>query len=312
MSTFTFRVSPAEAGMPVRTLVKSKFHFSARLMTKIKAQDLLLVNGQRVPGWRIAQEGDWVVVEKPAEKSFFPPEDIAIQVIYEDEDLLLINKQAGITVHPTKGHPDHTIANGLMKYMQDQGESFKIRFINRLDMDTSGILVVGKNSHAQAELSRQMRQGLVKKKYLALCSGLIEKETFLIDKAIGRPQDGDVRRAVLAESEGGYPSQTEGRRLAYYWLPGSGKAFSLVELTLLTGRTHQIRVHMASCGHPLLGDALYGGDQSLIQDRQALHAFYFSCLHPVRQEKIERRCPLPEDLQKLLKGFAPYRIDGCI
>lgn len=295
MDKFTFTVSEDEAGVQLRKIIKTKYHLSSRLMTTIKYKNLITLNGKSVPGWIVPSCGDRVSVALPDEKSHFPPEDIPIDVLYEDDDLLIINKQAGITVHPTKGHPDHTIANGIMKYMSDTGRSFKIRFINRLDMDTSGILVIGKNSHAQAEINMQMSRGLTRKRYTAVASGIISEDEFVIDKPIGRLSADSVRRGIVSEADGGYPSATKVHVIKRF-----GNA-TLTELELLTGRTHQIRVHLASIGHPLLGDRLYGGDETYIKGRQALHAHSFTCLHPMTKNKLEVIAPLATDLAELIE-----------
>ena len=311
MEKFSFLVSEEEAGRPLKKVIRKKFHFSSRLMTKIKYQDLITLNGKTVPGWTEARVGDQVSISLPEEVSGFPPEDIPIRVLYEDEDLLFIDKQAGVTVHPTHGHPDHTIANGLMKYMADTGQSFKIRFVNRLDMDTSGVLVCAKNSHAQAELNKQMAANLTEKHYQAFLSGIIPgalpeeaswavtfagPDTFTVKAPIGLPGDGFIGRAVVPIEDGGQESITIGKVLEHF--PAADAC--LVELSLLTGRTHQIRVHMSYFGHPLLGDALYGGPTDRIA-RQALHACSFSCLHPVTGAPLSVSSPLPDDLQRLLE-----------
>ena len=294
---FKFTVTAEEAGIPVKKLIRSKFRFSSRLMTKIKRDDLITLNGNRVPGWVPADEGDEISVDLPEEKSSFPAEDIPIEAVFEDDDILVINKQPGITVHPTSGHQSHTIANGLMKYMADRGESYKIRFVNRLDMDTSGLLIVAKNSHAQNELTRQMKANLTDKRYIAIVHGIIPEDEFKIDLPIGRPADGNIRRCVMAESDGGQASLTEVKVLRRF-----DSGFTEVELHLVTGRTHQIRVHMSHRGNPLVGDWLYGGDTSLFP-RQALHAFSLSFAHPVSGAPVTCRAPLPDDMKKLIESI---------
>lgn len=365
-----FTVTPEENDTPVKKIIRRKFHFSSRLMTKIKYQDLIEINGERAPGWALLNTGDEVKVYFPKEKSGFSPEDIPISVLYEDEDLLLINKQAGITVHPTKGHPAHTIANGLMRYMEQSGDSFKIRFVNRLDMDTSGVLIVAKNARAQAALNEQMLAGITAKEYLAFCRGIWKPQDLLaaqgtsfpsyvhlslkenqrpfdnapnktaitsklsgeplraystataqeslsplrksaahraftasvfqtansvlrIEAPIGRRADGMIGRTVLPETEGGQMCITEVNLLFQY-----PDAF-LCRCCLLTGRTHQIRVHLSGLGHPLLGDTLYGEPSPLLPRRHALHAYSFAFTHPVTQKRLCVRAPLPPELLSL-------------
>lgn len=294
---FTFTVAEDEGGIPVKKLIRSRFHFSSRLMTRIKRDDLITLNGHRVPGWVPADPGDVIIVDLPEEKSDFPPENIPIDAVFEDDDILVINKQPGITVHPTSGHQSHTIANGLMKYMANRNETYKVRFVNRLDMDTSGLLMVAKNSHAQNELTKQMKANLTDKRYIAIVHGEIEEDEFTVDLPIGRPADGSIRRCVMPVEDGGQACLTEVKVLRRFT-----SGFTEVELHLITGRTHQIRVHMSYLGHPLVGDWLYGGDTSLFP-RQALHAFALSFAHPVTGEKIDAEAQLPDDMKKLIESI---------
>lgn len=293
MEKFTFTVLPEDEGKQIKKLLRSKYGLSSRMMTKIKYGDLISINGERVPGWRTVKQGDSVTLFFPDEKSNFEPEDIPISPLYEDEDFLIINKQAGVTVHPTKGHPDHTIANGIMKYMKDTDSEFKVRFVNRLDMDTSGVLVIAKNAMVQADLNRQMAENKTIKEYIALVSGIIGEENFLIDLPIGSPAPGLIGRIVKPEDEGGFPSKTEVTVLERF------KNSTMIRARLHTGRTHQIRVHLSHIGHPLIGDSLYG-ESSLIFNRQALHAERFSCTHPITGEILDIHAPLPDDLKGLI------------
>ena len=185
------------------------------------------------------------------------------------------------------------MANGIMQYMLDTNQSFKIRFVNRLDMNTSGLLVVAKNSHSQDELTKQMKENIIQKRYVALVKGIVEKDKGTIDAPLGRPDPERVERGVM---EGGYPSVTH-----YTVLERYPKGYSLVELLLETGRTHQIRVHMSHIGHPVLGDHLYGGENPWLIERQALHAYKLSFNHPVTGEFMELEAPMPEDMKETIE-----------
>jgi 23S rRNA pseudouridine1911/1915/1917 synthase len=184
------------------------------------------------------------------------------------------------------------MANGIMKYMLDNHKHFKIRFINRLDMDTSGLLAIAKNSHCQDDLSKQMSENGVMKKYVAVVKGLITEEEGTVDLPIDREHVDHVKRAVIDD---GYPSVTHYRVLERFQ-----KGYTLVELVLETGRTHQIRVHMSHIGHPIVGDVLYGEASVWLIERQALHAKYLSFRHPVTGQQLELEAPLPDDMQRLL------------
>lgn len=301
MAKLKYEVIEEDNGLPIKNIIRTRFNFSSRLMGKLKRQNLVYKNGEITPGWHTVKPGDIISIDFPKEKSDFPPEDIPLEIVYEDDDLLVINKQYGITVHPTKGCPSHTLANGIMHHMLETDQSFKIRFINRLDTDTSGLLLVGKNSYIQNEITKQMRVKTIDKHYIAVVNGIVEKDEFLIDKPIGRPYPDEIRRSVLSEESGGYPSQTEVKVLERIYSENSNFNFTVVELHLLTGRTHQIRVHMSSIGHILVGDSLYGDTHSNLIDRQALHAYRLSLTHPITKERLDLRSSLPDDIQSLIQ-----------
>ena len=288
--TFTYTIKEGDEELKVKELLRRRLGFSSRLMRKLKVQGGVELNGSFVKLYEKGKVGDVLTVAMPEERSQFEPENIRINVLYEDDDLLFINKQPGMVVHPTKGHVNHTIANGLMQYMLDTDQSFKIRFINRLDMDTSGVLLIGKNSHCQDDFAKQAAENRVEKKYTAVVRGVIEEEEGTVDLPIALEQEDHVRRAVR---EDGYPSVTHYRVLERF------SGYTLVELLLETGRTHQIRVHMAHIGHPVVGDVLYGKQEDLLIDRQALHAKSLSLMHPVTRRSLTVEASLPEDMLRL-------------
>ncbi len=285
-------VTPEEEGLTIKQILKHNYRFSSRFYTKIKFQELLDLNGELAKGYWKPLPGDLIEIRLPEEKSDYEPEDIPVYPLYEDDDLLIINKQAGITVHPTKGHPFHTVANAVTKYMQDTGQTFKVRFANRIDMDTSGIVIIAKNANAQNHISSQMRSRHVDKRYLAIVCGNIEEDHFLIDAPIGRPYEGAIQREVLAE--GGKEAKTEFTVLERF------DDYTLVEAKLHTGRTHQIRVHLTHIGHPIAGDHLYGGDAPDLIQRQALHAAHIAFRHPMTEKILEVDAPLHEDMEHAL------------
>ena len=292
-SKFEYLVTEQDKELRIKELLKRNFGFSSRLMGKLKVLNGVFLNGNPVKMFEKPQEGDKITVTLPREKSEFEPENIPISVVYEDEDLLIINKQPGYVVHPTKGHPCHTIANGIMNYMINNNKLFKIRFINRLDMDTSGLLVIAKNSHCQDDFSKQMSENAVTKKYIGIVKGIIKEEDGRIDLPIDKEHEDHLKRAVV---QGGYPSVTNFKVLERF-----PKGYTMVELLLETGRTHQIRVHMSHLGYPVIGDVLYGEAAVWLIERQALHAKYLSFKHPVSGEFMEIEAPLPQDMQDLLK-----------
>ena len=318
MTDFNYIISDEDNETTIKEILKRKFNFSSRLMTKLKQQNLIFLNEQPVRGWMIAQPGDKLTVKLPEETCDFPPEDIPIAVVYEDNDLLVINKQPGIVVHPTKGKPNHTIANGVMKKMMDEGSMYKIRFANRLDMNTSGLLLIAKNGFTQDHIVKQMKADTIQKRYLAVVDGIIAEDYGTINAPIGRPDPNEIERWILPVDKGGYDSITH-----FTVKERFNSGYTLVELRLETGRTHQIRVHLASIGHPVTGDHLYSngdpflyrkihGDYRLIEgaeekstseyiDRQALHAYRLTFTHPVTGQLLDLEAPLPLDMIKLIE-----------
>lgn len=304
MGKYNHTVTKEEVGLTVNQILRQNYSFSRRFKTKMKYQELVDLNGIKTPGHARPSLGDTISVRLPEEHSDFPSENIPLDIVYEDNDLLILNKQAGVTVHPTKGHPNGTLANGIMYYMKEAGQDFKIRFCNRLDMDTSGLIIVAKNSNIQNEVSRQMQRNKVIKKYYALVNGIIENDSFLIDLPVGRPNPDTPRRAVLPEEHGGKKAITEIhviKRFDKEKTPQIPCNATLVELTLHTGRTHQIRIHMSHLGHPLLGDKLYNGASFDLIDRQALHSRYVMLKHPATGDLLELIAPLPSDIQSVIK-----------
>ena len=325
MSRFTYTVTSDDVNMTVKLVLKKRLNFSRRLLTKLKqGGGKVRRNGLEVRLFADVIEGDVIDVEMPEERCNFIPQDIPIDAVYEDDDMLVINKQPWVVVHPTMGHPVGTIANGLMKRMDDTGVHYKIRFVNRLDRDTSGLMIVAKNSHCQDVMTKLMKSDKVIKRYIAVVHGIIKEEKGTIDLPIGRRDPDDIQRCVM---EDGHPSVTHYKVLErFYGGPaacsrgdaGPARAgdngaegdesvfapengFTLLELRLETGRTHQIRVHMSHTGHPLAGDTLYGREEPELIARQALHAAYLTFPHPVTGAEVALEAELPDDMQELLE-----------
>ena len=293
MSKFVFDVEEKDSGRSIKDILRNELGFSKRLRAKLKNNpQLVRLNGVEAEGWIPLKTGDQITIDFPQEVSNFVPENIPLDIIYEDDDLLILNKQAGIVCHPTKGHPIHTISNGVQHYIDTNKREFKIRFINRLDMDTSGVLAIAKNSHSQDAVVKQMKLNLVEKKYLAVVKGIIEEDLGTINQPIGQPDPLLVQRGVV---EDGDESTTHFKVVDRY-----SKGYTLVELLLETGRTHQIRVHLAHLGHPIVGDHLYGEDEPFLIERQALHALSLSLKHPVTGSPMVFQAPIPKDIAKLI------------
>ena len=297
MSKWSYTVTPDDAGLTLKEIIRRNFTFSSRMMTRFKQNGCISVNGETVRISVLPDPGDIVSISLPDERSGFDPQDVPIAPVHEDDDLLIIDKPAGYTVHPTKGHPAGTIANGLAKYIADTGQTFKVRFVNRLDMDTSGLLVIAKSAFCQDRIINQMKEDAVVKKYIAVVNGVLEDDEGKIEAPVGRPDPEKAKRGVTRT---GSASVTRFSVIERY------KRHTLVELDLKTGRTHQIRVHMSHIGHPVTGDRLYGGEDVLLIERQALHACYISFLHPVTGEPVEAAAEIPEDMKRLIEKIRSY------
>ncbi len=250
----------------------------------------VLVNGATVKPAHRVRSGDRVLVSVPPPRpSVAVPQDIPLAVVYQDTDLVVIDKPAGLAVHPGPGHPDQTLVNGLLALCPDiQGIGGEIRpgIVHRLDKDTSGLMIAAKNESAHHDLSRQIKDRAVRKGYLGLVEGVPSPDSGVIDVPIGRDPRRRTRMAVTA---GGRESRT-----GYRLLEQAGR-YSLLELQLHTGRTHQARVHLAWLGHPLLGDAVYGRRSTLLP-RHFLHAHRLAFAHPATGEPLELNSALPDDL----------------
>ena len=229
------------------------------------------------------------------------PEDIPLDILYEDQQLLVVNKPKGMVVHPSAGHYSHTLVNALMFHCKDQlsGINGVLRpgIVHRIDMDTTGALVVCKTDLAHQSLAEQLKIHSITRKYRAIVHGRLKEDFGTIEGTIGRhPTD---RKKMAINVKNGKPATTHYKVLERF------DQFTYVECELETGRTHQIRVHMSSIGHPLLGDVVYGPKKSAVPNLQGqtLHAMVLGFLHPVSNEYMEFTAPLPEYFEKLLKNF---------
>jgi 23S rRNA pseudouridine1911/1915/1917 synthase len=262
---------------------------------KLIIDGLVTVNGQYTKAGHRLNAGDAVTVTIPPEPlPTMAPEDIPLDIIYEDADLLVVNKPAGMTVHPAPGHPGHTLANAVLAHfpkLKDEENTLRPGIVHRLDKDTSGLIIVAKNRAAQANLADQFKARTVKKSYLVLVKGRLTPETGIIEAVIGRDPRNRQRMAVV----------TKGReaKTAYRVVKYTGK-YSLLEIKPETGRTHQIRVHLAAIGYPVVGDATYGVKNPHLS-RQFLHAGKLGFNLPSTGEWVEYESPLPEDLERALR-----------
>jgi len=258
-------------------------------------EGFITVNGKTVKPSLKLIPGDKVAVTIPPEPpSTLEPENIPLNIVYEDADLLVLNKPAGLAVHPAPGHPSHTLANAILNYLPNLAEdadSGRPGIVHRLDKDTSGLILVAKNRMAQANLSEQFKSRAVSKSYLVLVRGKLTPEKGIIEADIGRDPRHRQRMAVVAN---GREARTDYRVIRYY---GN---YTLLEIKPETGRTHQIRVHLAAIGFPVVGDATYGIASPIIA-RQFLHASRIGFKLPSTGEYVEFESALPPDLERALR-----------
>lgn len=287
----TYTIKPEDSGIPILTFLR-KNGFSKHILTTMKRADhAILLNGEPAFARTLLNEHDVLRILVPEEtgpEEPIIPVKIPLNILYEDEDILVLNKPADMPVHPSAGNYENTLANGVAWYYKQQGKTFVYRCINRLDRDTTGVLVLAKNPLSGALLSAQMKQRQIRRTYLALTDG-IPPEKGTISAPIARMDDSVITREVNFEK--GETAVTHYERLAV------SNGYSLVELHLDTGRTHQIRVHMKYIGCPLPGDFLYHPFFDKIK-RQALHSFQLEFTHPITGKPLCFLAPVPEDFQK--------------
>ncbi|KPB03544.1 RluA family pseudouridine synthase [Bacillus sp. CHD6a] len=292
-----FQIGQQDEGKLLRDFLKEK-QISKGALIDIKFNGgALHVNGSAVTVRYVLHEGDMVEVffpkEEPSED--LVAEDIPLDIVYEDEYVLVVNKPAGMASIPSREHRFGTLANGVLGYYKSIGIFATIHIVTRLDLDTSGLMLIAKHRHAHHLFSMQQRDFGVKRRYEALVHGEMNAEELstygMVDAPIGRKDTSIIEREVRDDGQ---------RAVTHYKVLRNGAGWSHMTLRLETGRTHQIRVHMAHLGHPLLGDSLYGGSEFAGMSRQALHSCELSFFHPVEERMMTFQCELPDDMKRVL------------
>ena len=286
-------VTPELAGVKVDTLLKRHLHLSGTVVRRVKwLEDGILVDGLRVNTRFCPAAGQVLSVRlsDPVRNSGIVPAPGPLDIVHEDDDLIVLNKAAGVPVHPGPGHFSDTLGNFLVDYYEKTGQEGDFHPVHRLDRGTSGLLVAAKHPHAQEVLKNQLHTPEFRRVYLAVCEGVPDPPSGVIDAPLG-PRPGSLMEQMVRPA--GRPARTKYGVLRRW----GGRA--LVSLELETGRTHQIRVHMAHIGHPLTGDFLYGAEDRDLIPRPALHSGYLSFRHPITGENMQFSVPLPEDMARL-------------
>lgn len=294
----TYTAGANDAGRTAGDVIRREFRLVAHDIARVKyrTENGITVNGVQVMVNRRLAEGDELRVvlanELPGK---IVPVPGPLAVLYEDEDMLAVDKPAGVVVHPSHGHFADTLANYVAQYYIDEGDPHEVRTVGRLDKDTSGVLLFGKNRTACAHLTEQAACGLSEKTYLALASGTFPGEEGTVEAPISREYEEKIRRVVREDGD---------HALTHYRVLRQMEDRAVLSVRIETGRTHQIRVHMAHIGHPLVGDPIYGTASEVIR-RAALHARRLVCRQPFTGERIVLESPLPEDFLRALGPDAP-------
>ena len=294
MSTIKKVVPKEYQGRKIREYLKEELGLSSRLIRGASIDKRIFANNKAVKMNYILKGNDSILINlMKDETQNIDPENIPIDIIYEDEDIIVVNKEPNMVVHPTKRHQSGTLANALMYYFKESNQKCIVRLVSRLDMDTSGLIIIAKNQYAHMELSKEMSLNNVEKRYLAVVHGHMENIEGTIDLPIYRPEEeGTIRRVIDDRGQ---------RSITHYKVIERFKDSDLVECLLETGRTHQIRVHLSSLGHPIWGDTLYGNEEdNEIRTRQALHAYGLDFKSPRTKNPLTLRASLPKDIENLI------------
>ena len=290
-------VSDEETGERIDSFLSGKTEFTRTRIQQLIKDKNITVNGEATKSSYKIEENDEIAIEVPeAETTEIKPENIKIDIVYEDSDIAVINKQAGLVVHPAHGHYSGTLVNAILYHIKDlSGINGEIRpgIVHRLDKDTSGLIVIAKNDKVHTALTEMFQEKKIRKTYLAILKGKLNKSEGKIVTQIGRDKNDRKKMTVIDDAAKGKNAITN------YRVISQNNLFTLVKVNIETGRTHQIRVHMRYLGYPILGDSVYGRKDN--EKRQMLHAYKLEFLHPVTGRQMEFTGEIPEDFQKALK-----------
>lgn len=280
--------------LTVKEVLKAYFHVSDRLFLKLKKNNKIFLNGNNIDVNHSVFTGDIVsfCLDDTEDNSNIVPTKMNLNIVFEDDAYIVVNKPSNMPVHPSMDHYEDSLSNGIKYYFDSIGLQKKLRPINRLDKNTSGLVIFAKNEYVQEELIKQMKENTFYKEYIGICSGKFNKTSGIISKPISRKENSIIERCVNPDGD---EAITEYEVLSY----NEKYNYSVVKFILKTGRTHQIRVHTLSIKHPILGDTLYSNYSELIS-RQALHSYCTKFIHPITKEKVKYIAPLYEDMKKLI------------
>lgn len=289
----TFSVDDTSLQIKLGSYLKNTAKLSSRLIRQAAREHRIEVNNKVENLSYKLSLGDIISVELERDESQnIEPEKMDIDVIYEDSDILVVNKSSGMVVHPTRRYTSGTLANGVLYYFKEKNENCIVRLVNRLDMDTSGLIIIAKNQFSHMALARDFEKDGFEKSYIAVVHGNLEENQGTIDLPIYRPGDGSINRIVDDRGQ---------RSITHFKVIERIGSNDIVKLTLETGRTHQIRVHLSYIGHPIFGDSLYGNSEDEYIKRQALHAYSIKINQPRTGEPLVFETELPDDMKLLIE-----------
>ncbi len=290
-----YKISENEHFDNIKEVLKTKFEISDRLLTKLKKNNLIFLNNSIANIKSPVNSNDIIEISLNynEDNTNIVPTKMSLEILFEDDYLLIINKPAGYPIHPSMLHFEDSISNGVKYYFNSINLHKKIRPVNRLDKDTSGVVIFAKNEYIQECLVKQMKNGQFLKEYIAICEGTLPNNCGTINAPISRKEGSIIERCVNNSGD---------VAITHYSVIKACDKFSVVNLILETGRTHQIRVHTAYIGNPIIGDTLYGNSSDLI-NRQALHSYKTSFIHPISKKKMVIIAPLYDDMKKIIDSF---------
>ncbi|ACQ52694.1 RluA family pseudouridine synthase [Clostridium botulinum] len=291
-----FVVKKINHNIDIKDYLREMESLSGRFIRKAVRDGRVFVNKEKViKKHKLSQDDLIEIYMQEDEHQNIEPEDMNIEIVYEDNDIIVINKRPGIVVHPTKGHPTGTLSNGILYHFKKNGEKSIVRLVSRLDRDTSGLIIIAKNQFSHMRLASDMSKDSFRKIYIAVVHGSMKEKEKRINLPIYKEEESESIKRIVDER--GQESIT-----TYKVLEELSKG-SVVRLELETGRTHQIRVHMSHLGHPLYGDSLYGKGEEEKEyiERQALHAYKLEFPHPRTGDILKLQCSLPNDIKNLIE-----------